>query len=173
MEVNWRMVLSIILFAMLIVAFIFAIWAYVNTTKVKTNVPSVINDNNTYINNIASAPNLVTYFLDGSSTYVPKSTDNGSTILVKGFGSGLIANFDIGKGGVKDSKNSKIPGYYFKVFNGNLIGGANIDIYSNSYNGTMGLVCTLQPGQTVYYFQLASDLGDPNILTTEWSYNSL
>lgn len=71
---------------MIVVAFTFAIWSYVKTNAIKNSnspsVPSVINDNNTYVNNIASAPNVVLYRLnsDASDTkYKLKSTDNGTT----------------------------------------------------------------------------------------------
>lgn len=85
---DWQVIIKFILFAMLVVAFTFAIWAYVKTNAIKnSNSPSITNDiydNNTYVNNIASAPNLVFMGTSMSDTtsYTLKTTDNGSDILL-------------------------------------------------------------------------------------------
>jgi hypothetical protein len=173
-SMNWQTLINVILFAMLIVAFVFAIWSYIKTNDIKNSnsgsVPSVINDNNTYVNNIASAPNLVTFDLGSSDkTYIPKSTDNGSTILVKSSSSGLKANFDIGTD-VTDNKNVIVKGYYINVMNGNLSGGDSIDIYSNSgLGGPMLLKYTLAPGESAYYYQEISDLDNSTLLSSGWN----
>ena len=174
---NWQAIINFILFAMIVVAFTFAIWSYIKTNTIKNansgSVPSVINDNNTYVNNIASAPNLVTMNLGAEDrTYAPKSTDNGSTILVKSTDAGLKANFDIGTG-VKDSKNGIINGYYLNVINGNPSGGNSIDIYSNSFlGGVMLLKYTLAPGESAYFYQYISDLITPFSSSGDW-YSSV
>jgi hypothetical protein len=171
MEVNWQMVINFILFAMLVVAFTFAIWSYVKTNTIKNSdsgsVPSIINDNNTYVNNISSAPNLVRFPLgNADQTYKLKSTDNGSTILITSSG-GTKANFDVGFG-VVDSKNNRIMGYYIQVINGNLSGGGNIDIYSNFNNNSMSPEFTLAPGEYGYYFQSISELNNPAGDSSGW-----
>lgn len=174
MNINWQAIINFILFAMLVVAFTFSIWAYIKTNAIKNSnsgsVPSVINDNNTYVNNIASAPNLVTFDLGiADKTYAPQSTDNGSTILLKSSAAGLKANFNIGTG-VKDSKNKNVSGYYLYVVNGNLTGGQNIDIYSNDgVGGPMLSKYTLAPGESAYYYQLISDLNNTSMLSTGWN----
>ena len=105
-------------------------------------------------------------------TYTPKSTDNGSTILVTSGAAGLKANFDIGAG-VKDSKNNIINGYYINVVNGNLSGGDNIDIYSNLvFGGPMLLQYTLAPGESAYYYQNISDVLNVSDASTRW-YSSV
>lgn len=174
MTFNWQAIINFILFAMIVVAFVFAIWSYVKTNNIKNansgSVPSVVNDNNTYVNNIASAPNLVTMNLGAADkTYTPKSTDNGSTILVKSTAAGLKANFEIGTG-VKDSKNNLVNGYYINVVNGNLTGGDNVEIYSNDgVGGPMLLKYTLAPGESAYYYQYISDLINSSASTTGWN----
>jgi hypothetical protein len=171
---NWQAIINFILFAMIIVAFVFAIWSYIKTNTIKNansgSVPSVINDNNTFVNNIASAPNLVTMNLGAEDrTYAPKSTDNGSTILVKSTSPNLKANFDIGTG-VKDSKNGIVNGYYLNVVNGNASAGDSIDIYSNDgVGGPMLLKYTLAPGESAYYYQYISDLINSSTLSTGWN----
>ena len=174
MNINWQAIINFILFAMIVTAFVFAIWSYVKTNTIKNSnsgsVPSVINDNNTYVNNIASAPNLVTFDLGSADkTYAPQSTDNGSTILLKSSAAGLKANFNIGTG-VKDSKNSLVAGYYINVINGNLSGGDNIDVYSNDgVGGPMLLKYTLAPGESAYYYQYISDLNNSSMQSTGWN----
>ena len=173
MEVNWQMIINFILFAMLVVAFTFAIWSYVKTNTIKNSnspsVPTVINDNNTYVNNISSAPNLVRFDLgNADQTYTPQSTDNGSTILITSDAPGIKANFKIGSG-VVDSNNNRVMGYYIQVINGNLSGGSNIDIYSNAiFDGPMMLQFTLAPGEYGYYYQSISELNNPFGNTTGW-----
>jgi hypothetical protein len=174
MNVNWQAIINFILFAMIVTAFVFAIWSYVKTNTIKNSnsgsVPSVINDNNTYVNNIASAPNLVTFDLGiADKTYAPQSTDNGSTMLLKSSAAGLKANFNIGAG-VKDSKNSLVAGYYINVINGNLTGGNDIAVYSNdSFGGPMLLKYTLTPGESAYYYQLISDVNNAFNFSTGWN----
>jgi hypothetical protein len=172
MTFDWQTIINLVLFAMLVVAFTFAIWSYIKTNNIKNSnsgsVPTVINDNNTYVNNIASAPNLVTMRLGISDqTYKPKSTDNGSDILVMSTGSGLKAKFDV-LNFVRDSKNNIIFGYYFNVINGNIIGGDDIEIWSNFGGVGYSLQYTLAPGQSAYYRQYISDVIDSGTGTTGW-----
>jgi hypothetical protein len=84
---DWQVFIKFILFAMLVVAFTFAIWSYVKTNAIKNSespsISNFINDNNTYVNNIASAPNVVFMGSNGlPNSYTLKSTDNGSDILL-------------------------------------------------------------------------------------------
>jgi hypothetical protein len=84
---DWQVIINFVLFAMIVTAFVFAIWSYVKTNAIKNSespsVPTVINDNNTYVNNIASAPNVVMMGAAAQPTsYTLKTTDNGSDILL-------------------------------------------------------------------------------------------
>jgi hypothetical protein len=126
MQVNWQTVINIILFAMLIVAFTFSIWSYLKTNSIKnSNSPSlpfpppdvpdapVINNNNTYVNNIASAPTLVSigeYDEEDNMTYKVQSTDNGSNIAVIPSKDNYIINLDF-------TNVESIPGFYVKISN--------------------------------------------------------
>ena len=115
MVFNWRAIINFILFAMIVVAFTFAIWSYVKTNAIKNSnspsIPTVINDNNTYVNNIASAPNVVGYSIeDSDATYNLKSTDNGTTYYV-------FTEFD-SPGTLIFNFPSKLPdGFYITVIN--------------------------------------------------------
>jgi hypothetical protein len=115
---NWQVIISFVLFVMLVVAFTFAIWSYVKTNAIKNSespsVQTVINDNNTYVNNIASAPNVVT--MGGANlptSYTLKTTDNGSEIfLYPGFlGTPLELTIEV--------PNGLPDGFYVKAINVN------------------------------------------------------
>lgn len=144
---NWQTIINFILFAMIIVAFVFAIWSYVKTNAIKNSnspsVPTVINDNNTYVNNIASAPNVVLYQLnyDGSDTnYKLQSTDNGTTYYsapLPAYPSQKLI-FDI---------NYSLPsGFYVNVVNSH-----NTDTLHFGYtiSGTGLILIDLLPGQFI------------------------
>jgi hypothetical protein len=84
---NWQVFIKFILFAMLVTALVFAIWSYIKTNAIKNSespsISNFINDNNTYVNNIASAPNVVFMGTGAQPTsYTLKTTDNGSDILL-------------------------------------------------------------------------------------------
>ena len=166
---DWQMFINVILFAIIIAAFVLAILSFVRVQKVATAGPVVVNGNNTYIKNVSSAPNLVTFDLGiTDKTYAPKSTDNGSTIILKSSAALVNANFDIGTTGVVNNKNQVVKGYYLNVVNGNTVGGASIELYSNLL-GSMVLVYTLAPGKSAYYYQQVSDLNNTSMLSTGWN----
>jgi hypothetical protein len=173
MVFNWRAIINFILFAMIVVAFTFAIWSYVKTNAIKnSNSPSVstvINDNNTYVNNIASAPNsvLINAPILSNPIYKLSSTDNGTTFLLTGDNNSVVI-FDIppipnvsNGTGVLDKDGKLISGYYIKVVNmNNETTGNIIEIDSNQINGNppMGWISRfkLKPGQEAYYYQKLS-----------------
>jgi hypothetical protein len=122
------------------------------------------------VNNIASAPNLVTINLSiqgqTENSYNPKSTDNGSNIILTS--TDPISDISFGIfGGIVDNKNKIINGYYFKVINANPLGGNSIKIYSFPLQGVLQ-VADLAPGESIYYYQGISDLLDSNTLSTGW-----
>ena len=115
-SLNWQAIFNFILFVMIIVAFTFAIWSYVKSNAIKnSNSPSIpqskVNSNNTYVNNIASAPNLVTLgFTVDNANYKLKSTDNGSNIVVLPTSDNYIVNLDF-------TDVLGIKGFYIKLYN--------------------------------------------------------
>jgi hypothetical protein len=159
MSLNWQAIINFILFAMIVVAFTFAIWSYVKTNAIKNSnspsVPTVINDNNTYVNNIASAPNAVLYSLtdDNDYTYNLKSTDNGTTYYVSntsGSSGKLILNIQ-----------SSLPdGFYINVNN---IGTNtfHLQAISNGYQDNSNNY-DLAPGQYAILGKQISDIINGN-----------
>jgi hypothetical protein len=102
---------------MIVVAFTFAIWSYVKTNQIKNSnspsVPNVINDNNTYVNNIASAPNtaIITQY-DSSREYELQTTDNGTTFYCIPSPGTVLGNL------IFNLDTSKLPfGFYVNIIN--------------------------------------------------------
>ena len=161
MTFDWQTIINLVLFAMLVVAFTFAIWSYVKTNNIKNNNPSVPIGNNTYINNIASAPNLVAYDTNATTSYALKSTDNGTTFLLTGDNADTAIftfNTTPESYGVRDKNNNLIKGYYIKVTNATV--SATIGVASSPYNGEAGGPVisrfNLPPGVSAHYFQAIS-----------------
>ena len=176
MDINWQMIFNFVLFAMIVTAFTFAIWSYIKTNAIKnSNSPSVdssVNGNNTYVNNIASAPNIVffpTQAVDGLyGTYIPKKSDNGTEFIIGpvGLGPELEIKFDFNK-----NFDTLPAGFYFKVSN-------KIDtpspyipkvkIVSNIGNSnTYDVEAILSPGETIFFVKDASVI-EKSFTKTGW-----
>ena len=163
-----KAIINLLLLLVTIASFVFAIWSYIKTGSIKNSlspsIPYGPKSNNTFVNTVASAPNLVKLNLSsGSSLYTPQSIDNGMTLLLTSILDNQSMIFTLPNGGVKDSNKNVINGYYFKILNGNPSGGKSIEIYSGST-----LECTLAPGGYMYYSQNISNLLTPESVSSGW-----
>jgi hypothetical protein len=149
-SLNWQMIINFILFAMIVTAFTFSIWSYIKTNAIKnSNSPSVkslFNDNNTYVNNIASAPNVISaVLLNPTQTYKLKSTDNGSTIIPISL---AIDNRELA---LDCSDVNNINGFYINVIsNSQIIGVETSAFIITLLNSNFGsFKCSLTAGENV------------------------
>jgi hypothetical protein len=157
MSLNWQAIINFILFAMIVVAFVFSIWSYVKTNNIKnTNSPSVkkkLLGSNTYVNDIPSSPGLIYLPITGlNSTYAAEYFMNGSTILLTSDAptSVLFTN---------TYPRSDAPGFYFKIVNANPVD--SIDIQSDISN-PVGTIFTLAAGESAYFYDFITNLnGSP------------
>jgi hypothetical protein len=158
---NWQVIISFVLFAMIVTAFTLAIWSYVKTNAIKNSespsISNFINDNNTYVNNIASAPNVVYLYSEYNydTNYTLTSTDNGTNFIYRSniaipAGSGDNPKLNLIGNKIVNSKGDIIKGYYVTIENVNAPGGQDVEIA-----GGLGTTeyYVLPPGERVYYVQ--------------------